>query len=83
LDQRRLDALAQLDFAGEHGDALRIDTYPGIEQRRGSQTAGSPWPRFRPCVSALPFLRFRGSEKREAHNQRSAASDHGAAGDLV
>ncbi len=40
LNQRRLDALTELRFAGEHRDrAVRVDANPRVEVRRGLQAS--------------------------------------------
>ena len=42
LHERRLDALAELGFAGEYGDrAVRVDADPGVEVRRLLRLPGS------------------------------------------
>jgi hypothetical protein len=39
LQQRSLDALAELGLTGEDADAIGVDANPGIEHGRGAKTA--------------------------------------------
>src|SRR5207248_101751 len=73
LKECRPDALAELRFAGEYGDApLRVYGDPGIEHWRLLEIAGQ----FR------LLLRARGQiwQQRKTHNQRATAGEQFAAG---
>ena len=72
LNERRLDALPELDLAGKDGDgSVRVDANPGVEQRRVLEASRK---NRRP-----DFLRsLRGSlarQQREANYQGAGAGD--------